>query len=100
MAVHTDPRRSRTCVGDCSKVKTLHPQNYDEAIHVGHYFCHGIAVIMDLTRMTDADATRMVDFSGGLVVGLGGVMERVAPKVFLLRPREKTPWKPLEAYPT
>jgi FtsZ-interacting cell division protein YlmF len=69
-------------------VKTLHPRNYDEVIHVGHYFCHGFAVVMDLTSLTDADAKPLVDFAAGLVVGREGAMERVAPKVFLLRPRE------------
>jgi FtsZ-interacting cell division protein YlmF len=69
-------------------VKTLHPQNYGEVIHVGHYFCLGFAVVMDLTGLTDADAMPLVDFAAGLVVGRDGAMERVAPKVFLLRPRE------------
>ncbi|MFC6018817.1 cell division protein SepF [Plantactinospora solaniradicis] len=69
-------------------VKTLHPRSYDEVIHVGHYFCHGFAVVMDLTSLTDADAMPLVDFAAGLVVGRDGAMERVAPKVFLLRPRE------------
>lgn len=67
-------------------VKTLHPQNYNDVIHVGHYFCEGIAVLMDLTSLTDADAMPLVDFAGGLVIGRGGAMERVASKVFLLLP--------------
>lgn len=67
-------------------IKTLHPQNYDEVIYVGHYFCEGIAVVMDLTSLTDAEAVPLVDFATGLVVGRGGVLERVTKKVFLLRP--------------
>jgi len=65
----------------------LRPQNYDEVIYVGHYFCEGFPLVMDLTSLTDADATPLVDFAAGPVVGRGGAMERVAPKVFLLRPR-------------
>jgi cell division inhibitor SepF len=68
-------------------VKTLRPQSYDEVIYIGHYFREGIAVLMDLTGMTAADATPLVDFAAGLVVGAGGAMDRVAPKVFLLLPR-------------
>jgi cell division inhibitor SepF len=30
----------------------------------------------------------LVDFAAGLIVGRGGFMERIAPKVFLLRPPE------------
>jgi FtsZ-interacting cell division protein YlmF len=68
-------------------VKTLRPHNYNEVIYVGHYFCEGFAVVMDLTSMTNAEAMPLVDFASGLVVGRGGAMERVAPGVFLLRPR-------------
>ncbi len=67
-------------------VKTLRPQGYDEVIHVGHYFCQGFAVIMDLSHLTDAEAIPLIDFSAGLVVARGGDLERVAHKVFLLRP--------------
>jgi FtsZ-interacting cell division protein YlmF len=69
-------------------VKTLHPKNYDEVFYVGHYFREGKAVVMDLTSMSDAEATPLVDFAGGLVVGRGGTLERVAAKVFLLLPPE------------
>jgi cell division inhibitor SepF len=67
-------------------IKTLRPRGYEEVIHVGHYFCHGFAVIMDLSHLTDAEAMSLVDFCAGLVVGRGGDLERVARKVFLLRP--------------
>lgn len=68
-------------------VKTLRPQKYDEVIHVGHYFSYGFAVVMDLTHMTVDDATRLVDFATGLIVGLGGAMERLGPRIFLLLPQ-------------
>ncbi|GAA2614744.1 cell division protein SepF [Actinomadura fulvescens] len=67
-------------------VKTLHPTSYNEVYYVGHFFRQGFAVIMDLTAMTDADALPLVDFAAGLIVGRGGAMERVTPKVFLLTP--------------
>lgn len=67
-------------------VKTLRPQSYNEVFYVGHYFREGIAVVMDLTSLTDEAATPLVDFAAGLIVGRGGEMERLAPKIFLLRP--------------
>jgi cell division inhibitor SepF len=69
-------------------VKTLHPRDYNDVFYVGHYFREGAAVVMDLTSMTDAAARPLVDFASGLVLGRGGAMERVAPKVFLLLPPE------------
>ncbi|MEU5876360.1 cell division protein SepF [Spirillospora sp. NPDC047279] len=67
-------------------VKTLHPKSYNEVYYVGHFFRQGIPVIMDLTALTDTEALPLVDFAAGLIVGRGGAMERVTPKVFLLTP--------------
>jgi cell division inhibitor SepF len=67
-------------------VKTVRPHTYDDVIYIGHYFREGLPVVMDLTALPNPDAQAFVDFAAGLVVGCGGAMERVAPKVFLLRP--------------
>ncbi|MGW5645607.1 cell division protein SepF [Saccharopolyspora sp. NPDC003752] len=67
-------------------VKTLHPQNYGDAYDVGDYFRKGVPVVMDLTSLPKAEAVRLVDFAAGMVVGRGGSMDRVAPRVFLLTP--------------
>ena len=69
-------------------VKTLRLESYNDIYYVGHYFREGLAVVMDLTALTDADAVPLVDFAAGLIVGRGGFMERIAPKIFLLRPPE------------
>jgi FtsZ-interacting cell division protein YlmF len=68
-------------------VKTVRPRNYSEVCYVGHYFCQGYPVVMDLTGLSNEEALHLVDFAAGLVVGRDGAMERVAPKVFLLQPR-------------
>ncbi|MGJ6965199.1 cell division protein SepF [Streptosporangium sp. G11] len=68
-------------------VKTLRPQNYNEAIYVGHFFRTGVPVVMDLTGLPDDEAKQFVDFAAGLVFGRGGDMDRLSPKVFLLMPR-------------
>lgn len=67
-------------------VKTLRPQNYNEAIYVGHFFRTGVPVVMDLTALPDDEAKQFVDFAAGLVFGRGGDMDRLSPKVFLLMP--------------
>ncbi|GAA0522400.1 hypothetical protein GCM10011581_34290 [Saccharopolyspora subtropica] len=67
-------------------VKTLHPREYADVYHVGDYYRQGNAVVMDLTGMSSAEATQIVDFAAGLVVGRGGDMDRIAPRVFLLLP--------------
>jgi cell division inhibitor SepF len=68
-------------------VKTLHPRDYNEALHVGHYFRNKrVPVVMDLTALADDVARQLIDFAAGLVFGRGGDMSRLSPKVFLLVP--------------
>jgi FtsZ-interacting cell division protein YlmF len=67
-------------------IKTLCPKDYNEALHVGHFFRKGVPVLMDLTHLTDDVARQLVDFCAGLICGRGGAMERLNRKVFLLQP--------------
>ncbi|WP_165970592.1 cell division protein SepF [Actinomadura sp. 6K520] len=67
-------------------IKTLRPRDYNEALHVGHFFRKDVPVLMDLTQLTDDVARQMVDFCAGLVCGRGGDMERLDRRIFLLQP--------------
>ncbi|WP_170323468.1 cell division protein SepF [Cryptosporangium phraense] len=67
-------------------VKTLRPQNYNEVFYVGDWFRCGTPVVMDLNEYEEDDATPLVDFATGLVIGCGGAIERIAPRLFLLLP--------------
>ncbi|MFC5180450.1 cell division protein SepF [Actinomadura harenae] len=68
-------------------VKTLRPRDYNEALHVGHFFRNKrVPVVMDLTDVSDDVARQFVDFAAGLVFGRGGDMERLESKIFLLVP--------------
>ncbi|TYB49797.1 cell division protein SepF [Actinomadura chibensis] len=70
-------------------IRTLRPKNYDEVLHVGHFFRKGVPVVMDLTALTDDVAKQFVDFCAGLICGRGGKMERLSQRVFLLQPPVK-----------
>ncbi|HLV74811.1 MAG TPA: cell division protein SepF [Vulgatibacteraceae bacterium] len=67
-------------------IKTLRPKDYNEALHVGHFFRKGVPVLVDLTQLTDETARQMVDFCAGLICGRGGDMERLDRRLFLLQP--------------
>lgn len=69
-----------------NEILTMHPAEYRDAQTVAENFRAGIPVILNLSRMNDGDAKRLIDFSSGLVMGLGGKIERVTSKVFLLSP--------------
>ncbi|MDO4241894.1 MAG: cell division protein SepF, partial [Microbacteriaceae bacterium] len=69
-----------------SEILTVHPVAYREAPQIAESFREGVPVIMNIARMDDAEARRIVDFASGLVSGLNGRIERVTGKVFLLTP--------------
>jgi FtsZ-interacting cell division protein YlmF len=67
-------------------IRTLRPKDYNEVLHVGHFFRKGDPVLMDLTEVTDDVARQLVDFCAGLICGRGGEMERLDRRLFLLQP--------------
>jgi FtsZ-interacting cell division protein YlmF len=67
-------------------VERVHARDYNDVRQVGHYFCKGVLVVMDLTAMTDEEARQLVDFAAGLICARGGDMERLSPKIFMLVP--------------
>jgi cell division inhibitor SepF len=65
----------------------VQPSSFNDAQEVGDRFRQGIAVLMNL-QMADADLSRrLIDFASGLAYGLGGSMQPVAEKVFLITPQ-------------
>ena len=70
---------------------TIHksePKRFNDARELGDKFRDGIPVIMNLGSTEDSTARRLVDFASGLVFGLGGKIETVANRVYLLTPAD------------
>ncbi len=72
---------------DLSRIVTVHPSSFNDALPIGEAFRKGVPVIINLTDMSEAEARRVVDFAAGLIFGLHGVIEKVTNRVFLLSPR-------------
>lgn len=65
----------------------VHPGAFNDAQEVGDKFRDGFSVLMNL-QSADADlARRLVDFASGLAYGLGGSIQGVADKVYLITPQ-------------
>lgn len=64
----------------------VHPSSFNDAQEVGDKFRDGVSVIMNLQATDDHLARRLVDFASGLAYGLGGSIQPVAEKVFLVTP--------------
>lgn len=69
-----------------NEILTVHPTEYRDAKVIAESFRDGVPVIINLSRMEEGDAKRLIDFASGLTMGLHGRIERVTSKVFLLSP--------------
>lgn len=69
-----------------NEILTVHPSEYKDAKVIAESFREGVPVIINLSRMEEHDAKRLIDFASGLTMGLNGRIERVTSKVFLLSP--------------
>ena len=67
-------------------VKTLGPGSWVDVFYVGHDYCEGNTVVMDLAGMAGPDAAPLVAFTAGPVGAQSGAMDRVPPGTFLLVP--------------
>ncbi len=81
-------RRPLEAVASASvRVHLVVPRSFNDAQSIADKFKDAVPVIVNL-QGTDAELSkRLIDFSSGLTYALGGSMQRVADKVFLLTPR-------------
>lgn len=74
--------------GSGSSIHRAEPKRFNEARELGDRYKSGVPVIMNLQETEDLIARRLVDFASGLVFGLGGKIELVANRVYLLTPHD------------
>ncbi len=71
-----------------SKPQIVAPRSFNDAQEVADRFRGGAPVLLNL-RETDAElGRRLIDFCSGLCYGLGGQMQRVGDRVFLVTPAD------------
>ena len=71
-------------------IAVVRPRNFRDAATVGEYYRQEIPVVINLEDMEKVDATRIIDFISGLILGLGGDLERISRRTFLIVPADAT----------
>ena len=71
-----------------STLPIVRPRNFRDAATVGDYYRQEIPVIINLEDMEKVDATRIIDFISGLILGLGGDLEKISRRTFLIVPAD------------
>jgi cell division inhibitor SepF len=65
----------------------VQPSSFNDAQEVGDRFRQGVSVLMNLSSADPDLSRRLIDFASGLAYGLGGAMQPVADRVFLITPQ-------------
>jgi cell division inhibitor SepF len=73
-------------LGGAIQIAVVRPRNFRDAATVGGYFRQEIPVIINLEDMDKAEATRIIDFVSGLILGRCGDIERISRRSFLIVP--------------
>jgi cell division inhibitor SepF len=68
------------------QVHLVTPRNFNDAQEVADNFKRGLPVIMNLQSAETELSRRLIDFTSGLTYALGGGMQKIADKTFLLTP--------------
>lgn len=82
----SSPMPSSPVGGGFAQIAVLDPGSFKEAKDVGDKLKVGTPVLMNL-QTTPADAAKsLLDFASGATYALGGTMQKVGDRVFLLTP--------------
>jgi cell division inhibitor SepF len=77
-------------MGNGIQIAIVRPRNFQDAATVGEYYRQEIPVIINLEDMDNANATRIIDFVSGLILGRRGDIERLSKRAFLIVPADTT----------
>jgi cell division inhibitor SepF len=69
-----------------AKIYNCSPIVFADSRDVGTHLVAGTPVLMNLSDSSEQESKRIIDFASGITFALGGTIERVTPKVFLLTP--------------
>jgi cell division inhibitor SepF len=69
-----------------AKIYNCTPIVFADSRDVGTHLVAGTPVLMNLSEASEEERKRIIDFASGITFALGGTIERVTPKVFMLTP--------------
>jgi cell division inhibitor SepF len=77
------PQQAPRALGQIHKVS---PSAYDDAKEIGDKLKSSVPVIMNLQGVEDDTFKRLTAFASGLAYGLGGDVQRLGPRMYLITP--------------
>ena len=69
-----------------SEVRMIIPNGYDDAYQIADFLKEGKAVVLKLEGMNIDAAQRVIDFATGACYTIGGNLQRISKKIFIVTP--------------
>jgi cell division inhibitor SepF len=69
------------------QVHVVHPKSFNDAQQIADKFKKDVPVILNLQDADHELSKRMIDFVSGLTYALGGGLQRIGDKIFMLTPQ-------------
>ena len=70
-----------------NKMILLEPRAYSESQQIADHLKKGNTVVVNLKRVTNEQAKRIVDFLSGTLYAIGGNLQKLGPGIFLCTPK-------------
>lgn len=68
----------------------VEPRAYSESQAIADHLKSKNTVVVNLKRVTDAQARRIIDFLTGTLYAIGGDLQKIGPGIYLCTPRNVT----------
>ena len=73
--------------GEGNKMILLEPRAYSESQQIADHLKKRNTVVVNLKRVTNEQAKRIVDFLSGTLYAIGGNLQKLGPGIFLCTPK-------------
>ncbi|BAU27507.1 cell division inhibitor SepF [Aneurinibacillus soli] len=68
------------------RLMLVEPKSYEEVQDISDHLCSRRGVVINLQRVPNEQAKRIIDFLGGTIYAINGTIQRVGHKTFLCLP--------------
>jgi len=70
-----------------NKMILLEPRAYSESQQIADHLKNRNSVVVNLKRVTSAQAKRIIDFLSGCIYSIGGTMQKIGVGIYLCTPK-------------
>lgn len=70
-----------------TKLILLEPRAYSESQQIADHLKNRNSVVVNLKRVTSAQAKRIIDFLSGCIYSIGGTMQKIGVGIYLCTPK-------------